>query len=237
MHEKPRNRAKTIEFFIRVAVVLRKLNNYSGLRAVVMGISTSRTDRDLDPVMAYIKDRTLWKKEFKSLETLLGTSRMHSAYRMALRHTFDAAIPSMEIHTYDLIRADDTNPDYKPGDRNLIHWGKFVMMAKMVLNVTAYQEMFADTTAFTFPERPDVRELIMGIVVMDEDVSSQCFLGGDARLADDCRTLDYVLAHCDADRTALRRAVVRRRRSRKPVPCHVHPPTQREPEWVRVRKR
>lgn len=137
-----------------------------------MGISTSRTDRELDPVMSYIKDRHLWKKEFKSLETLLGTSRMHSAYRMALRHTFDAAIPSMEIHTYDLIRADDTNPDYKPGgDGTLIHWGKFVMMAKMVLNVTSYQEMFPDSTAFTFPERPDVRELIMNIIIMDDDVS------------------------------------------------------------------
>lgn len=95
VHDKPRARAKSIEFFIRVAMVLRKLNNYSGLRAVVSGINTSRTDRDNDPVMAYVRDRHLWKKEFKSLETLLGTSRMHSAYRMALKHTFDAAIPSM----------------------------------------------------------------------------------------------------------------------------------------------
>ncbi|KIO29610.1 hypothetical protein M407DRAFT_70306, partial [Tulasnella calospora MUT 4182] len=171
VHDKPRARAKSIEFFIRVAMVLRKLNNYSGLRAVVSGINTSRTDRDNDPVMAYVRDRHLWKKEFKSLETLLGTSRMHSAYRMALKHTFDAAIPSMEVHTYDLIRADDTNPDCKPGDEGQIHWGKFSLIAKMVLNVVMYQDRFQDTTAFTFPERSEIRELLMNIIIMDEDVS------------------------------------------------------------------
>ncbi|KAG8899933.1 hypothetical protein FRB99_006349 [Tulasnella sp. 403] len=168
VHDKARTRAKTIEFFIKVANALRKLNNYSGLRAVVTGIITSRTDLDDDPVMALIKDRTSWKKEFKSLETLLGASRMHSAYRMALKNTHDAAILSMEVHTYDLIRADDSNPDYKPGDETQIHWGKFALMAKMILNVVMYQRRFNDTTAFTFPERSDIRELVMNVIIMDE---------------------------------------------------------------------
>ncbi|KAG8971031.1 hypothetical protein FRB90_010619, partial [Tulasnella sp. 427] len=169
VHDKPRMRAKTIEFFIRVAMVLRKLNNYSGLRAVVAGITTSRTERDGDPVMYFLKERHLWKKEFKSLETLLGTSRMHSAYRMALKHTFDAAIPSMEVHTYDIIRANDTNVNFKPGEETQIHWGKFSLIAKMVLNVVVYQDRFQDTPHFTFPERSDVRELLMNVIIMDED--------------------------------------------------------------------
>ncbi len=77
---------------------------------------------------------------------------------------------SREVHTYDLIRADDTNPDYKPGDDAQIHWGKFSLIAKMVLNVVMYQDRFQDTTAFTFPERSDIRELVMNVIIMDEEV-------------------------------------------------------------------
>jgi len=87
---------------------------------------------------------------------------------MALKNTPDAAIVSMEIHSYDLVRADDTNPDFRPGDERLIHWGKFSLMAKMILGVAMYQRRFDDTTAFTFPERTDIRDLIVGVVAMDE---------------------------------------------------------------------
>lgn len=79
--------------------------------------------------------------------------------------------PFREVHTYDLIRADDTNPDNKPGDETQIHWGKFSLIAKMVLNVVMYQDRFQDTQAFTFPERSEIRELLMNIIIMDEDVS------------------------------------------------------------------
>lgn len=69
------------------------------------------------------------------------------------------------------MRADDTNPDFRPGDDTQIHWGKFSLMAKMILTVTTYQRRFQDTAAFTFPERLDIREMIMGVIVMDEQVS------------------------------------------------------------------
>ena len=171
VHDKPRQRAKTIEFFIRVMLVLRKLNNYSSLRAIMAGIVISRTDRDNDPVMFYLRDRLAWKKDFKSLETLLSHSKAHTAYRMALKHTFDAAIPSTEVHTSDLARADESNPDFKLGDEQLVHWGKFALLAKYVLGVVEYKDRFDESTAFEFIERPEVRELVMNVVIFDEDVS------------------------------------------------------------------
>ena len=92
VHDRPRSRAKVMEKMIAVARALRALNNYSGLRAVVSGINNSRKERDA--VYELMKDRGAWKA-FQSLEVLLGTTRMHSAYRMALKHTVGPAIPSM----------------------------------------------------------------------------------------------------------------------------------------------
>jgi len=81
-----------------------------------------------------------------------------------------------EVHTYDLIRADDTNPDYKPSDSNLIHWGKFSLMAKMILNVVTYQDRFDESDALVFAENKEVNELLMNVIVMDEDVSPERFM-------------------------------------------------------------
>ncbi|KAG8949081.1 hypothetical protein FRC03_000446 [Tulasnella sp. 419] len=167
-HDKPRNRAKAMEKFIYIAKALRQLNNYSGLRAVVSGINNSRVG-DKDPASEILSTRGSWKV-FKSLEVLLGTTRMHSAYRMALKHTVGVAIPSMEVHTYDLIRADDTNPNFKHDDPSKIHWGKFALMAKMILNVVSYQRRFEDAAHFTFPERSHVNDVLMNVVVMDEEM-------------------------------------------------------------------
>jgi hypothetical protein len=70
-----------------------------------------------------------------------------------------------------LIRADDTNPDYKPGDDTLIHWGKFSLMAKMILNVVTYQTRFQDSDVREYPENKEVNALLMDVIVMDEEVS------------------------------------------------------------------
>ncbi|KAG8881912.1 hypothetical protein FRB97_008959 [Tulasnella sp. 331] len=167
VHDKARHRCKSIEVFTKIAWSLRRLNNYSGLRAVVTGINNSKPDAD--PVTELLAAKSDWAKSFKVLEVLLGTARMHGSYRLALKNTQDAAIVSMEVHSYDLVRADDVNPNLRPGDDTQIHWGKFSLIAKMILNVVTYQRRFADTTAFSFPERRDVRDLIVGVVVMDEE--------------------------------------------------------------------
>ncbi|KAG9030285.1 hypothetical protein FRB95_004171 [Tulasnella sp. JGI-2019a] len=167
VHDKARHQCKTIEIFTKIAWALRKLNNYSGLRAVVTGINNSKPDNS--PVSEMLAAKPEWVKSFKVLEVLLGTARMHGSYRMALKNTPDAAIVSMEVHSYDLVRADDVNPDHRPGDPTQIHWGKFSLIAKMILSVVTFQRRFEDTAAFSFPERPDIRELIVGVVVMDEE--------------------------------------------------------------------
>ena len=81
-----------MERFAYVARALRQQNNYSGLRAVVTGINNARVEGC--QVSEIVQSKQIWKV-FQSLEVLLGSTRMHGAYRMALRHTVGPAIPDM----------------------------------------------------------------------------------------------------------------------------------------------
>lgn len=82
-----------VEIFTKVAWALRKLNNYSGLRALVTAINNSKAEGD--PVNELLAAKPEWVKSIKVLEVLLGTARMHGSYRLALKNTSDAAIVSM----------------------------------------------------------------------------------------------------------------------------------------------
>jgi hypothetical protein len=81
-----------MEKFAFLARALRELNNYSGLRAVVSGMNNARHDDD--GVTEIVATRPIWKI-FRSLEVILGSTKMYSSYRLALRHTAGPAIPDM----------------------------------------------------------------------------------------------------------------------------------------------
>ncbi len=65
-------RAKQIERFAEVALRLRNMNNYSGLRAIVTAINQSTYPGD--EVMDIFKQKTELHKKFLSSDILLRTS-------------------------------------------------------------------------------------------------------------------------------------------------------------------
>ncbi|KDQ07675.1 hypothetical protein BOTBODRAFT_59810 [Botryobasidium botryosum FD-172 SS1] len=165
-NESASKRLKMMEKFCLVARSLRVLNNYSGMRAVVTGVNMSRLDGDY--FSQALAKKPFWKS-FQSLEILLSSMRMYNAYRIALRNTAGPAIPDLEVHTSDIYRSEDSNPDFKPSEPHLIHWGKFMIMGRIICTVTACQTRCRNSPAYKFEERRDIYDLLMGVVVMDYD--------------------------------------------------------------------
>lgn len=174
--------------FIELAAKLRTLNNYVGLRAVKTGINNATYPND--EIMAMLKDsgsKNRYYRQFLGWEILLNSANNHRAYRMAIRHTTGPGIPDMfvlqsylldylthslcrEVHTFDMVRANDSNVDWKDDDHSRIHWGKFTLMARMIFMLQGLQEKIRSSGQYQFPERMEVREMLMNDV-MDVEVS------------------------------------------------------------------
>lgn len=129
-------------------------------------------------------------QQYLGWEILLNSQHNHRAYRMALRNTDGPAIPDMlvspvyrtsdlqsytsscrEVHTFDMVRANDSNPNFKPEDPTKIHWGKFTLMARMILMLQGLQDKVRESRQFEFPERKWIREMIEN-EVMESEVCS-----------------------------------------------------------------
>lgn len=91
--DKAKARARIIEKLAEVAVRLRILNNYSGLRALITAITQATYSGD--PAMEIFKKQTDLYKKFLSSDILFRTSGSHQSYRMALKNTKGACIPSL----------------------------------------------------------------------------------------------------------------------------------------------
>lgn len=76
----------------------------------------------------------------------------------------------------DLLRAHDANKDYKADDPTRIHWAKFNMMGKFVMDITRYQERCRGPSGHKFAENESIG-MIFNVPVMDEDV--RLFVAGD----------------------------------------------------------
>lgn len=68
-----------------------------------------------------------------------------------------------------MVRANDSNPNYKSDDATKIHWGKFTLMARMILMLQGLQEKIRGNRHLDFPERKWIREMIENDV-MDPEV-------------------------------------------------------------------
>ncbi|KLO20265.1 ras GEF [Schizopora paradoxa] len=137
-HDKMKARARQIEKFAEVAIRLRALNNYSGLRAIITAINQATFPGD--PSMEIFKSKTELHKKYLSSDILLRTTGSHQSYRMALRNTKGPCIPSMEVHTSDLRRANEGNADVNPEDSTKINWAKYSMIGRFVDTTTQLQQ-------------------------------------------------------------------------------------------------
>ena len=94
--DKPAKRVKQMERFVELAKQLRMQHNYSGLRCVLNGINMSKMEGDEVSELFRTRAKASWKV-FSSYSALLSSSKMHRAYRTALKHTDGPAIPDMYV--------------------------------------------------------------------------------------------------------------------------------------------
>lgn len=164
-HDKARARSRQIERFLEIATCLRRLQNYSALRSIVAGINKCALD---DQTMDLLKKSTSHYKILQSYDRLFQQSRGHQAYRMALKNTRGACIPSLAVHLSDLIRTHEGNADVNGNDPTQIHWGKFNLMGRFIRGIRQRQVQCVDE--YNFPERAHIRDLLMQECLMDENL-------------------------------------------------------------------
>ncbi|KAI5302184.1 hypothetical protein KEM56_000941 [Ascosphaera pollenicola] len=131
--DKAKHRARTIEKFSRIAIRLRELNNYNSCGAIIAGFERA-------PVHRLTETKVLSCKAYKSVWTLMSTSRSYSTYRLAFQNTYTQKIAFLPTHLSDLFRADQGNPTFVGANKDRINWKKFDMMGSMILEVQQSQE-------------------------------------------------------------------------------------------------
>ena len=94
-HDKPKLRARVVEKLADIAVKLRGVNNYSGLRAIITAITQATYPND--EVMEMFKAKTDLYKKYLSSDILMRTAGAHQSYRLALRNTKKPCIPCLFV--------------------------------------------------------------------------------------------------------------------------------------------
>ena len=84
--------------------------------------------------------------------------------------------PFREIHTSDLARLHSIGPDFSRTDPEKINWAKFSAMGKIIGELVRFQgrcrrHMKGESAKYNFPERKDIRYLIVKTEIMDDEVS------------------------------------------------------------------
>ncbi|KAF3211214.1 hypothetical protein TWF192_006344 [Orbilia oligospora] len=134
---KAKHRARALEKFMNIAWILRHMNNYNSLGAVIAGVNGLAIHR-LTLTRSLVNEAI--HKNFMRLELLMGTHKSHFAYRLALENTTTEHIPFIALHRKDLVSADEGNRSFL-GDGARINWRKFEIMGDILLTVTNSQSM------------------------------------------------------------------------------------------------
>jgi hypothetical protein len=74
-----------------------------------------------------------------------------------------------------MVRANESNPNYKSDDPSKIHWGKFTLMARMITVLQGLQDKIRTTGLYNFPENNYIRNLLESDV-MDSEVGCIVFI-------------------------------------------------------------
>ncbi|KAF3942459.1 hypothetical protein ABW19_dt0200149 [Dactylella cylindrospora] len=132
---KAKHRARALEKFMNIAWILRHMNNYNSLGAVIAGVNGLAIHR-LALTRSLVNEAI--HKNFMRLELLMGTHKSHFAYRLALENTTTEHIPFIPLHRRDLVSADEGNRSFLE-DGNRINWKKFEVMGDILLTLTNSQ--------------------------------------------------------------------------------------------------
>jgi hypothetical protein len=109
LRDKPKHRALMLEKWMKVARVLRQLNNYNSLGAVLAGIKGTAVHR-LVATRDLVPQTT--GRDFMKLDILMGTQKSHFAYRLAWENSSGERIPYIPLLRRDLVSASEGNSTF-----------------------------------------------------------------------------------------------------------------------------
>jgi hypothetical protein len=131
---KPKDRAKIIEWWIKVAEHCKNLSNYHGLMAVVSGINSGPTVR-LKASRREVSKSLL--DQLASYEAIFESDGSFSAYRSTLLSSAPPLIPYLGIHLTDLTFIEEGNKDMQG---HLINFAKRRLLYQTISGLQNFQQ-------------------------------------------------------------------------------------------------
>ncbi|CAE6480963.1 unnamed protein product [Rhizoctonia solani] len=156
------DRARLVTHLCEVAQALRLLNNYSSLRAFHVGINCVCEAGDV--VQSQVPEK-VWRK-YQSADKLLRVNENHLLYRLAVKNTFGAGIPSLEVHSSDLSRIGEMQNMNGEGH---IHWAKFTHLGNNIHEIHGFQERIREDGDYAFEPKLELTKLVLETELLDMD--------------------------------------------------------------------
>jgi len=164
--ERLSKRSKILLRFIEVALELEKLNNFSGLFAVVCGINNSSVLR-LKWTFAEISEKVMM--DWKAVADVMQPTQNYGAYRNHVRSRNPPLIPYLGQYLTDLTMVKDGNPDLSP--EGLINFHKRQLLYKIISEIELSQ-----ATAYEFKRNAQVADFFKNLEsVEDEAFNNELF--------------------------------------------------------------
>jgi len=135
------DRCREVKRFMRLAVELRKLNNFNGCQEVLAGLNDSSVIRLKATWFKALKDLKL-AEEFEELRLLLSPDKNWVRYRALLKEIQPPCIPYLGTYLTDLTFIEDGNPNYLATTdhrKDIINFEKCRKQAVVIGNILLYQ--------------------------------------------------------------------------------------------------
>eukprot|EP01126_Amoeba_proteus_P053412 TRINITY_DN6508_c0_g1_i15.p1 TRINITY_DN6508_c0_g1~~TRINITY_DN6508_c0_g1_i15.p1 ORF type:complete len:484 (+),score=102.15 TRINITY_DN6508_c0_g1_i15:797-2248(+) len=135
----PKHRAKTISFIIKVARELFDLHNYSGLMAIVLGLSDSSVTR-LTKTWKPIS--TIEYQQWKEMEEIMQPLGNFKSLRAIMATVAAPLVPLSGMLVKDLIMIEEGNEDCWKGKKDHMNVEKLLMFGNVIARIQFSQQVF-----------------------------------------------------------------------------------------------
>lgn len=151
-HRDVRKRSDCLRYFIQVAELCRKNNNFSSMYAIYSALYSSVIHR-LKRTWEFIPDKYI--AQLDNIGRLMNTSRNFSEYRDLLRMVQTPAVPFFGVYLSDLLFVEQGNPDYLDPEHQFINFAKRKKTADIILSIRAFQ-----ATSYNFEEVSEIQAFL-----------------------------------------------------------------------------
>lgn len=134
----PLERARRIEYFIRVSKACQDLKNFSAMMSVITALYSAGVYR-LGATWPLVKGEVV--ADLQVMCRLMNSARNFSEYRVMLSLVANQAVPFLGICLMDLRFSLDGNSDFLGQDPGLVNWAKWSQCAAIISETLRFQDM------------------------------------------------------------------------------------------------